>query len=270
MNSAQLFGVVGEVGIHRDHHVVLIGRQHGEKPSRYALPRPCLAARWSTSIRPSSAPMRLCDRSGSVGAVVVDDEHISRRRSLANGAQERLDVLTLVVGRHHDHAAHNGAPIYWAASTVENPHDAEGAGVPGERPSPLERGLPQSEAEPVVEEHPGECVAEIGGSGEHTGDPVDHAAAMATDVGRHGRCTAPRPLGEAQAPTFRERRAGHQPRRAVQRDEVGLVDSSDEPDPGVGVEMSHVSSQGIALGPVTDDGQGSGRRPAGERWPPSR
>ena len=46
----------------------------------------------------------------------------------------------------------------------------------------------------VVEEHPGQCVAEIGGSGEHTGDAVDHAAAVATDVGRHGRRTArPRP-----------------------------------------------------------------------------
>ncbi len=183
MNSGICVRVVGEVGIHRHHHVVPSVEHPGESLAICAS-ETGLAGPVQHGHSPDLGSDRFGDRAGSVGAVVVDHEHIGRRRSVTYRSEEQLDVLGLVVRREHHHAAHVGRQ---ATCHGTRPRGAPGSrrGRSDPRSSFRSRagGARQAVPQVVIRQHPDHGRPQLRGRRQDAGDPVDHAAAMAPDVG---------------------------------------------------------------------------------------
>ncbi len=114
---------------------------------------------------------------------------------------------------------------------MQCPQDPERRRVPREGAGAGERVGGEPLPQPVIGEHPGEGVTELVERGEHPGDAVDHAAAVAADVGRDRRGATRRGLREREAPALGERRTRDEPRPLVALDEVGVGQLTDEADP---------------------------------------
>jgi hypothetical protein len=96
---------VGEVGVHRDDRLVTLVERGGE-PVSIGRAEALLAAPVQDLDAAQFGRCLLGERGRSVGAVVVDDQHIGVGRGLAHRVQEPHDVLRLVVGRQHDDGTH--------------------------------------------------------------------------------------------------------------------------------------------------------------------
>jgi hypothetical protein len=98
-------GVVGEVDVHRHHHVVVLVQGLSEAGAIGAAE--ALLARAAEQLDLAELGRSgLDDLTGAVRAVVVHDEDVGVPHGAAHRAQQAGDVLLLVVGRHH----HDGPP----------------------------------------------------------------------------------------------------------------------------------------------------------------
>ena len=180
-------------------------------------PDPCLPGRRSTLICPSSAA------TSSTSAAVPSGLLSSTTRMSASGSVERtapsrrVDVLTLVVGRQHDDRTHEGPTLLEACShgtrqkTWSTP-SAEASHVSVRR---VARAAHRMRARRSASSRTAAIASPSCAGAQARPSAVDDRAAMAADVGRHGRRAAGRAFGQGQTPALGQRAAGHDPRPAV-------------------------------------------------------
>lgn len=127
--------------------------------------------------------------------------------------------------------------------------------IPGERERTLARRIREGLSPFVIGQHVGERFAQTLDRSEDAGDPVDDAAAVTADVAGDCGCAARRRLGEGETPPFRERCAGHQPRRSVEIHESSMRQVAEQADVALQPERRDLLSQLRLHRAAADDAQ---------------
>ena len=113
--------------------------------------------------------------------------------------------------------------------------------------------LAQAGPQAVVVEHADERGGQVGRRASQPGHPRHHGVAMAPDVGDHRRRAAGGGLGDRHAPALGHRRAGQDPRRPVEGDELVVGDVAREVRPRRGVERLDPVLEVLTLGALAHD-----------------